>query len=282
MINDEHTNTGYLNKDFALFYLNDMKVQDFEFHYHDFNKIVIFIGGNVTYLVEGRAYKLKPWDIVLISSNQIHKPLINSKINYERIVIWINPQFLIKHNTSACNLLTCFETTAHKNLNLLRLPSEQQQSLNSLMQQIRETDKNQDFGWQILKNALFLQLVVMLNRVSLKIDTQVQVDIEYDETINKVIGYINSNLAEELSLNKLSGAFFLSKYYLMHKFKTQTGCSIHNYILQKRLLKAKNLLKEGSSVTNACIDCGFGDYSNFVRAFKKMFGVSPKKFPKLQ
>jgi AraC-like DNA-binding protein len=72
----------------------------------------------------------------------------------------------------------------------------------------------------------------------------------------------------------------MSKYHLMHKFKSQTGYTIHSYILQKRLMMANTLIKSGRSITEACTECGFGDYSSFVRAFKKMYGQSPKKHHK--
>jgi AraC-like DNA-binding protein len=63
----------------------------------------------------------------------------------------------------------------------------------------------------------------------------------------------------------------------MRKFKQQTGYTVHNYILQKRLIAATALIKEGKSVTQVCLECGFGDYSNFIRSFKQVYGVSPKK-----
>ena len=44
--------SGYLNKDFQLFHIKDKKNHEFEFHYHDFNKIIIFLSGKVTYLIE--------------------------------------------------------------------------------------------------------------------------------------------------------------------------------------------------------------------------------------
>ena len=63
---------GYLHQNFRLFHLKDKKNQEFEFHYHDFNKIIIFLSGNATYLVEGKAYDLKPWDILLVNNHDIH------------------------------------------------------------------------------------------------------------------------------------------------------------------------------------------------------------------
>jgi AraC-like DNA-binding protein len=277
-----HHKRGYLNKDFEFFHLKDNKAMQFEFHYHDFNKIIIFISGNVTYLIEGKTYNLKPWDTLLVNNNEIHKPIIDQSEIYERIIIWVNSSFLLQHNDSQCNLLTCFELAAEKKLNLLRLSPEMLVGIKNLLSQLEDTQSSSEFGSKVLKNSLFLQYIVQLNRMYLgiEIDTE-HPDIEYDESIERILDYINSNLSEDLSMDKLASVFYLSKYYLMRKFKHQTGYTVHNYILQKRLIAANALIKKGKSITTTCIECGFGDYSNFVRAFKKSFGLSPKKHYKM-
>ena len=65
---------GYLDRDFRLVHLKDSLAQKIDYHYHEFDKLVIFLGGKVTYVVEGVTYFLKPWDIVLIQHNLIHRP----------------------------------------------------------------------------------------------------------------------------------------------------------------------------------------------------------------
>lgn len=269
---------GYLQENFDFFHLKDKKNMKFEIHYHDFNKIIIFISGKVTYLIEGKAYQLKPWDILLVNSNEIHQPLIDPSETYERIILWVNSFFLMKQDHDKSTLLTCFALANERKMNLLRLSPEQLSSIKNLLSELEGADKSQEFASEILKNALFLQLMVYLNRISLGIENDKEhPDIQYDKTIAQILKYVNEHLSEDLSMDKLSSVFFLSKYYLMHKFKQHTGYTLHNYILQKRLLAANSLIKEGKSITAACIESGFNDYSNFVRSFKKLFGLSPKK-----
>lgn len=55
----------------------------------------------------------------------------------------------------------------------------------------------------------------------------------------------------------------------MHKFKSQTGYTLHKYIQQKRLAFSKSLIIKGHKITEIYLKCGFGDYSSFIRAFKK-------------
>lgn len=272
---------GYLKKDFQIFHLKDKKDTQFQFHYHNFNKLVIFISGNVTYLIEGKAYKLKPFDILLINNNDIHKAVIDPDNVYERIIIWVNSDFLIKHN-NGCNLLTCFELASKQNFNLLRLSEDWISNIKDLLFKLESASKDKDFACEILKSSLFLEFMVYINRLFLGNKNIKELsDIEYDKNISSILNYINENLSEDLSIDTLSSKFYMSKYHLMHKFKIQTGYTIHSYILHKRLIMSNSLIKAGKNITDACVECGFNDYSNFVRAFKKTFGLSPKNYCKM-
>lgn len=273
---------GYLNDEFRLFHIKDNRNLDFEYHYHDFNKIIIFISGKVNYLIEGKTYKLKPWDILFVSSSETHKAVIDSSEVYERIVIWVNSAFLERHNSEDGQLLTCFELASREKFNLLRSSSEAMRDIKHTLTALERTMGNKEFGSYILGNSLLIQLMVYLNRLYLGTENSESIeDVEYDEGIERILDYIKEKLTEDLSVENLAAHFYMSKYYLMHKFKEATGYTLHNYIVQKRLIYANSLIKSGKSVTEACIECGFNDYSSFLRAFKNMFGLPPKKYYKL-
>lgn len=271
---------GYLKEDFLFFHLKDQKTMQFEFHHHDFNKIIILISGNVTYLIEGKTYKLKPWDVLLINSNEIHMVSVESNEPYERIIMWVNSSFLQRHYANANDLLTCFHLVMETKNNLLRMNFEVLKNLKDLLKQIEEAFRSEEFGSYVLKNSLFLQFIVLINRQFILMDNRPTEDIEYDESISRILEYINKNLNMDLSIDTIASNFYMSKYYLMHKFKKQTGCTIHNYIMKKRLMLASYLIQDGKTITEVCSECGFEDYSNFLRAFKKMYGLAPKSYYK--
>ena len=91
---DSYSKTGYLKDDFRLFHITDEEEHSFSYHYHDFYKILIFIRGDVTYHIEGKSFDLKPYDIVLVNAGEIHKPVINSRSVYERMILYISPAFM--------------------------------------------------------------------------------------------------------------------------------------------------------------------------------------------
>lgn len=272
---------GYLNENFRFFHLKDKIDEEHDFHYHDFNKIVIFISGNATYVIEGKYYKLKPWDMLFISSNEIHKPIIDSKEYYERIIIWVNSNFLLEHSTEDSDLLTCFHISKKEKLSLFRLSEDKLSLIKNTLFLLEKTMLSKEFGNKILQNSYFIQLLVFLNRLMLKTKSNsFEKDVQYDERIISILTYINENLSTDLSVNTIASKFYINRYYLMHNFKNQTGYTLHNYILQKRLAMAAALIKTGVKSGSVSEQCGFQDYSSFVRAFKKNFGLSPKNYCK--
>ena len=259
---------GYLTKEFSFFHLQDTGKLRIDSHYHDFNKIVIFLSGNVTYYVEGTAYPLQPWDLLLIERDTIHKPLIDSTVPYNRIILWLTPSFLEANSTSSANLRACFAPTA-SGLHLLRPEAPLQLRLQELCAQLKEAGISAAFGADILQRTLLLQLLVYLNRLSLRQTGLSNIERRSDDTINAILHYMQEHIADDLSVEKLASLCFLTPSYFSRKFKEHTGFTPHQYVLQRRLIAAGQLLRAGHSVLHACLESGFQDYANFTRAFKK-------------
>ena len=127
---------------------------------------------------------------------------------------------------------------------------------------------------------MLVQLLVLINRIALSDNSREKNTSESGGKIAPVLSYINENLTRELSIDDMAAMCYMSRYYFMRLFKTQTGCTVHNYIRQKRLVLAARLIREGMSASAAAAECGFSDYSAFHRAFTKTFRVSPGKIKK--
>ncbi len=103
--------------------------------------------------------------------------------------------------------------------------------------------------------------------------------IKHIDAVYKTMEYVRANYDKKLSLDEIARNAFLSKAYLSSIFKEEIGESLTNYINRVRIEKSKVLLldKEVSLIDIANL-CGFEDQSYFTRVFKKMVGISPKKY----
>ena len=264
--------TGYLNEQFRLFHLKDHTRKEFSYHYHDFHKVVIFISGKAAYHIEGKAYQLKPWDILLVNRHAIHRPEIDSSVPYERFILWI------QNDIPWQELLKCFQKANDRSYNLVRLNSALQEKMKDILFELENSAKSDEYGREILTQSLFLQFMVYLNRIFL--EKQYIFDKKsytFDSQIASILQYINHNLKEDLSVETLSARYYVSKYHLMRKFKQETGYTLHNYIVNKRLLMARTLISNGMPVTKAAQESGFTEYSTFSRAYRKQFKTTPSE-----
>ncbi|MDD3219731.1 MAG: AraC family transcriptional regulator [Lachnospiraceae bacterium] len=268
--------TGYLNENFQLFHIKDQIQRDFDFHYHDFNKVVFFLSGNVTYLIEGKAYYLKPGDILLVKQYDIHKPVIEASVPYERIILYIKNDYIRSLNDDVCDISTCFHEIENRSYNLIRLNTTLQTRIRDNISQLEHALKSQEFGSSLLSNSLFMQLMVYLNRIVLEKEyIEDRASLKYDSQTEQILNYINQNLSQDLSIEALAERFYISKYHLMRKFKSETGYTLHNYIIQKRLLQANQYIHQGTGIQKAAEQSGFQDYTTFSRAYKTHFGHAP-------
>lgn len=279
---DSYHKTGYLVEDFRLFHITDNQERTFSYHYHDFHKIMLFIRGDVTYHIEGKSYDLKPYDLVLIHAGEIHKPFINSKGIYERIILYLSPAFLSSCCRDEAELSRCFQKAKESNSNVLRTGLSSHSRLFQTLHELEKSLKEEDFAHVLYRKILLLEFLILLNRLTTDPYNSVYIgNTGCNTRILPILEYIGEHLAEDITIDILASRFYMSRYYLMHLFKQETGYSVASYISTKRLLYARTLIRSGLPVTQACYQCGFKNYSSFSRAYKKLFHISASEEPKL-
>lgn len=266
---------------FEVFHYRDRSTQTVAMHYHDFYEVYFYLGSPMEYRVEEQVYSLRKGDLLLIAPQELHQPLISEQIdNYERIVLWINRDWLESFTSKDLSLTRCFEHEPHTNL--LHPTESQLSAFTARMHDLLWESYSTHLGSDLCAQGVFLQLMVELNRLSLmqkqphsRTHTR---GTERSELISTVLAYIGAHFHEPLSLDLLAERFYVSKYHLSHTFREEVGTSIYRYIMLKRLLLAKQLLLEGEKPNDVCRRCGFNDYANFYRAFSAEYGVSPKDY----
>lgn len=265
------------NTTFEVFHYKDAYPKEVALHHHDFYEVYFFLSGNVQYNIESRSYLLTPGDVLLISPMELHQPMFDSEHReYERIVLWIDKQFLEGISPSGESFTLCFDTSSPHHSNLLRPEGVQRQFLMFLLEQLIAENNSQEPYQAITALSYLAQVLVLLNRLSLQQSNDMPA--APDSTVYNVLSYINEHYSENLSLDDLANRFFISKYHLAREFQKLVGTSVHRYIIQKRLVMAKQMLSSGAPSSEVYQSCGFGDYSNFYRAFRSEYQISPKEY----
>lgn len=100
-------------------------------------------------------------------------------------------------------------------------------------------------------------------------------------SVIRVIRYIEDNLLKPISLEMLANQANISKYHFCRRFKSCMGTSPMQFVLAKRIIKAKELLKrEGLTISMVAAEAGFSELGSFTEQFKKFTGQTPTQYKK--
>ena len=124
------------------------------------------------------------------------------------------------------------------------------------------------------KSMLEERLVSILFRIYCNIFE----DQDSPDYVNKVIGFINSHYMDNIKIEKIAASFGINRKYLSKLFKQKTGITMQEFLIKKRLTESKKLIEYGYNVGEAGKLCGYNDPFAFSKAFKGLFGYSPKSF----
>lgn len=262
-------------RDFEIFHYRDLHMEPVDVHHHDFYEIYYFLGGQAEYRVEGAVYRMEPGDLMLISPMELHQPVVRTdREAYERIVLWVDRDYLEGLSAGEADLTRCFDRSLPGHVNLLRLPPAQRSGVAAKLEALLRESRSGEYGAALWAAGALVQLLVELNRIALRSGGEAERE---PSLVVQVLEYIGENYRRRLTLDDLSQQFYVSKFYLSHVFRQTVGASVYRYIQLKRLLIARQMLREGAAPGEVCQSCGFGDYANFYRAFKAEYGVNPRE-----
>ncbi len=101
---------------------------------------------------------------------------------------------------------------------------------------------------------------------------------EMDAGIKTVADKMTSHPEMALPLETLAADIFVSKYYLIRKFKSSIGMTPHKFCIQNRIRKSQGMLDEEKTISRIAAEMGFYDQSHFDKAFRRIVGISPSEY----
>ena len=245
------------------FTTSHMKSDTFEVHYHSCYEI---------YMVEGREYHLTPHSLILLSPYVFHGVRVNSTTDYVRCSVHFSPESVIAERRVL--LLSSFPGNKKSGPGEVFYEQTEEYGLHAYFEHLIWSQK-QPAALSGAYYAMFLE--ALLAEISLMCQTlrPSTPDSSASGTITDIIRYLNEHLTEPVTLDELSGRFFISKYYMNRAFKKATGTTVMDYLIYKRIVMARQLMLNGFTAADAANETGFGDYSTFYRAYKKVMGCRP-------
>ncbi|MBO4468110.1 MAG: helix-turn-helix transcriptional regulator [Clostridia bacterium] len=232
--------------------------------------IFMLLTGDITYDVEGKIIRIKPDDILLIGNNELHRFIAKQNSNCEYLLLMVNLDFLIKNDCTAFSEMVFNRTPGENNV-----ISADVSIANGINEIIKRLDRycGEKPPELCVVNGVIIELLYNLNK---QVEKSGKTGSNKPK-VNDIIDYINDNLTDDLSLDRIAKRFFLTKQYLCKIFKKNTGYTVNKYITYRRIVLVKEAYSNGMTLSEACYKAGFNDYSSFYRAYSRIANKSPRK-----
>ena len=243
---------------------------DFKLHTHQGYEIYIFIEGDAEYVIESRIYPMKPYDILITKSDELHQVRHHSyQKYYERVVIEVNDDFFTQNNCS--EYLPILTTRNSDSDNIISPNYDGRIKLIECMERIEGYMKETDEKGEAITKSGIIELLHIINNLKGK-----TVKVKRNKNISKIIEYIDRNLTSDIKLEDIADSMFMSKYHICRIFKEHTGITIYKYITNKRIQLVQKMYSNGITLSTAALNAGFSSYSSFYKSYIRETGKSPR------
>ena len=227
------------------------------------------IDGALTYQIEGIHYELNAGDMILVSPTMLHKLESINTSNSTRIIINFSENYAKKLSTERCDILKAFEITSNRKIHKLSFDSSMQKTIKKYFDSMVELQFSREYGDDLAFNLRFCQAMLMINKEILNSRDENNLVTSTNKVVSEIVEYINENYNKQILLSDIANIFSLSESRLSHLFKQETGMSIHKFLMKKRLMHAKEYIRNGEHINIIYGLVGFNDNTSFFRAFKK-------------
>jgi AraC-like DNA-binding protein len=253
-------------------------------HIHDELELLLVLSDGLRCQVGDGVHRLTKNTLLLFNNMDLHHiSLAQPNGVNDRYVLYFKPEFISAFSSASTDLLECFFFRPFSNPFLLPLAEESAGGLVALYQaliaaagdELKAGEFGHDLRIKFALGALLIQVNTLYRQAhNISVDS-----IEGDcSRIYEVINYLHRNYINDISLDLLAKKFAINKFYLCTLFKKVTGMSPAQYLINCRLMKAKELLLRNYSVDEVCDLAGYNNLSHFSRSFKQHTGQSPKHY----
>lgn len=246
-------------------------------HYHDAYELYLQLDGKRYLFYDNICYTLERGDVAVIKPFELHCAESRDADYYERYVLNFREDVLssVLSESELCFLLERINGC------VIHLSEEQTVKLSEYFSRAEEYAKQSGFFSKKLLHTAVFQLVLKILEY-----TEGSPNVTGNQTepnIIKALRYIDKHYTENISLDDIAQTVHMSKFYFCRKFHSTTGATVLEYLNNVRLTKVHNLLlSTDMTIDEIATITGFSSAVNLTRAFKKVYGNTPRDFRKLK
>ncbi len=245
-------------------------------HFHEDVEITLCTSGEGIFFLEPEIYPLHRGQLFLIVPATLHRSVASEC--YRSRVLRVPASLLEEISTPQSDFAGCTQKYSKVQVTL---DEAQTRELEEMYNSLEAPPSGKHFGGDMQRFILLMAfLVKSFSYFAAAEAAPTKINMEL-ANMKPVLQYIQAHLAEALSLDTLAAQFFISKFYLCRNFKLATGFSVRDYIIHCRILRARALLRNGYRVQETGELVGFHNNEHFIRTFKKLTGISPKRYAKV-
>lgn len=237
---------------------------------HEKHELYYLERGKAKYFIENEIYQLEAGDMVFVPKGTFHRNNSeDGKGGVERLLFVFGDSFL---GPDAEKYIE--EMAQYKHI---RVNKETLHKFKEIFAKIETEDKKRDPDYRELERLYLMELLILISRHRIK-DAPTTLKPTH-HIIQDAAKYISENYASELTLQSLSEIYAMSPGHFSKQFKKITGVGLNEYINIARISAAEQMLaKTNMPISAIARECGFNDSNYFAAVFKRLKGITPKKF----
>lgn len=238
-------------------------------HFHNCHELYFLEKGQTKYVIGNEIFLLDVGDMVFVPKGTFHKTSGEKDKSNERVLVVFDDDFAGDEYKSYIDEL--------KIDRFICFPKEHVYKIRDLLQKI-ESEANHTYSdYKEMQKLYLRQLLITISRYRKRnISTKFSPSIAIIQAATK---FISENFTSNISLTNIAEKYSMSASYFSKQFKSVTGVGFNEYLNIVRVTEAEKLLiSTNYSVTDIAMECGFNDSNYFAAVFKKIKGITPKKY----
>lgn len=250
------------------------------FHWHSYFEITYVQKGQGNYFVNGQEYEMDEGDIIIFNNVEPHGwNLVGDDMHL--LVMIFSPEFVAeKLSVFDSEYLKPFVERGSNFKNRIGREEPVSHEIRKAIREIYQEWEEQREGYPLMIKANILRILTMLIRAyqdESKSDEMLKEKKNAMKRLEQAFSYIDEHYCEKITLEEVAASVYMSSNYFSTYFRKVTSISFSEYVTRLRIRHARELLRDQEkSVTEAALECGFNNISNFYRLYKKHVGKPPR------